>query len=433
MKNNDSKIEGIFNSYLINFRFNEKYTKYELDLKTIKKVLQDLSILLCYDLEPCHEIICAKYSNINGISYPFFKECLYNFLEKKEEKLNTMFLAEQHSIPLLDAKNLEYKNEFKEVYNKYKETITGDNILENEILVEENKIPKILENIFNVGKFGLINYNDDFKEIIANEIKLFDRINVDENIINDFMKFVNENRQKYNYIFKEKKINRNFKLEDFIDFIPQGQDELTKIVMETEGNQDNKLNEKDKDKDNISEVILPKNNFDKESNEEIKENNEEKEEDQVNTEIKLIEKKKKLKPKTILRRPPSFHSEDENQKKVQYSKSYIYIESLLLILADFISDKNKDKSYIIIDFGGEYRNELRTLFDNEILGRLGEEVQYEVNKNKLELLKDLLINKAKIEKNINNYEDLLYKMRAHKQNVDFVLITINTKNTKFAR
>ena len=161
MKNNDSKIEGIFNSYLINFRFNEKYTKYELDLKTIKKVLQDLSILLC-----------AKYSNINGISYPFFKECLYNFLEKKEHNLNTMFLAEQRSIPLLDTKNLEknnlnvynndnneeafdeeydldliilhrslyilkkkfekYKNEFKEIYNKYKEIITGENILEDE-------------------------------------------------------------------------------------------------------------------------------------------------------------------------------------------------------------------------------------------------------------------------------------------------------------
>ena len=72
--------------------------------------MQDLSILLCYDLEPCHDIICAKYSNITGISYPFFKECLYNFLEKKEEKLNTMFLAEQHSIPLLEAKNLENNN-----------------------------------------------------------------------------------------------------------------------------------------------------------------------------------------------------------------------------------------------------------------------------------------------------------------------------------
>ena len=68
--------------------------------------MQDLSILLCYDLEPCHDIICAKYSNIKGISYPFFKECLYNFLEKKENKLNTMFLAEQRSIPLLETKNI---------------------------------------------------------------------------------------------------------------------------------------------------------------------------------------------------------------------------------------------------------------------------------------------------------------------------------------
>ena len=34
---NDSKIEGIFNSYLINFRFDTKYSKYELELKDIKK------------------------------------------------------------------------------------------------------------------------------------------------------------------------------------------------------------------------------------------------------------------------------------------------------------------------------------------------------------------------------------------------------------
>ena len=102
----DSKIEGIFNSYLINFRFDTKYSKYELELKDIKKVLQDLSILLCYDLEPCHEIICAKFSNIRGISYPFFKECLYNFLDKKEVRLNTMFLVEQNSVPLENVKTI---------------------------------------------------------------------------------------------------------------------------------------------------------------------------------------------------------------------------------------------------------------------------------------------------------------------------------------
>ena len=71
------------------------------------------------------------------------------------------------------------------------------------------------------------------------------------------------------------------------------------------------------------------------------------------------------------------------------------LESLLLILADFISDKKNKNSYIIVDHGNEYRNELRTLFDNEILGRLGEEVQYEVNRNKVEQLKDLLMNNIK--------------------------------------
>jgi hypothetical protein len=43
----------------------------------------------------------------------------------------------------------------------------------------------------------------------------------------------------------------------------------------------------------------------------------------------------------------------------------------------------------------------------------------------MEQLKDLLINKAKVEKNISCYEDLLYQMRTHNQNVSFVLITIN--------
>ena len=323
-----------------------------------------------------------------------------------------MFLAEQKSIPLLDTKNLEkninwntnndntetfddnydldliilhrslyimkkkfekYKNEFKEVYNNYKELISGENILEDEILVEQTKVPNILEDIFNVGKFALIHY-DNFKEVIQNEMKFFDKIKLDKDIINDFMEFLVNNRQKYNYIFKEKKLNKNFKLEDYVDYIPQGADELTKIVMETETSQKNKKSEKNKD--NASEIVTTTNNLEETEkdnlNGEIAEN---KENESENNDVQLVNKKK-LKPKTILKKSPSFHSEYENPKKVQYSKSYLYIESLLLILADFISGKNRNKSYIIIDFGEEYRKELRTLFDNEILGRLGEEVLY---------------------------------------------------------
>ena len=382
-----------------------------------------------------------------------------------------MFLAEQRSIPIDETKNLEikklnynenreneenfddnydldliilhrslfilkkkfekYKDEFKDVYNKYREIVLGDNILQDEILVEQNQIPKILDEILNLGKFGLIEY-DNFKDAIFEEMKLYDKIKLDNKIITALMDFVFENRRKYNFIFTKKKLNKNFQLELYMDYIPEGNDELTKIVIETENAQKNK-----KIRDNISEIVTTNNKLeDNESanfNGEILENkkneggNPEEEEGEGGDDEEKEEniKKKILKPKRILRKSPTLRSDNQDNKKVQYSKSYIYIESLLLILADFISDKKNKNSYIIVDHGNEYRNELRTLFDNEILGRLGEEVQYEINKKKVEQLKDLLINKTKIEKNINGYEELLNKMRIQNQNVDFVLITIN--------
>ena len=510
---NDSKIEGIFNSYLINFRFDTKYSKYELELKDIRKVLQDLSILLCYDLEPCHDIICAKFSNIKGISYPFFKECLYNFLDKKEGRLNTMFMAEQNSIPLEDAKvigknyafnknnydeneNIEEvkitddlnliilhrslyilkkkfelnKQQFKEIYNKYSEKFIDlenkGEILENEILVEKNKVSDILVELINAGKFEIDEINN-FKEVIFKEMEFTNNINVKSSILKEFMDYVNENRRKYNYIYKEKKINKNFQLESYLDYIPQGDDELTKIVIETEGTEKdirnekndaiseivaNKLKfheinkesnndliseisknknikkekaEKDNDKDSFNGEILVEKKKVTEKNEENEEEeeseNEEKEENEENKKNEE-EKKNKLINKNKIKKN-SFYSEIDNKKTIKYSKNFLYIEALPLIIADFISNQNK--TYAIIDHGDELRNDLRTLFDNEILGRLGEKISYEINRNKMEQLKDLLINKAKVEKNISCYEDLLYQMRTHNQNVSFILITIN--------
>ena len=313
---NDSKIEGIFNSYLINFRFDTKYSKYELELKDIKKVLQDLSILLCYDLEPCHDIICAKFSNIKGISYPFFKECLYNFLDKKEIRLNTMFLAEQNSIPIEGIKtignnnifnkkkyeeteNIEeikltddlnliilhrslyilkkkfelYKPQFKDIYNKYSEKLIDlgnkGEILENEILVEKSYIGNIMKEIINIGKFE-IDILNNFKDAVFKEMKYYNNnIKVDEQILNDFIKYVSDNRRKYNYIYKEKKINKKFQLESYLDYIPQGDDELTKIVIELE---DKDKREKAIKNDTISEIVPNKlkfHEFHKESNKEL--------------------------------------------------------------------------------------------------------------------------------------------------------------------
>ena len=97
---NDSQVESIFNSYITSNEPNARYSNYEMELKNIKKVLVDLSILLAYDLESCQEIINIKHIHINGISYPIFKECLINYLDKTEKKLTTMFIAEQSSAPI---------------------------------------------------------------------------------------------------------------------------------------------------------------------------------------------------------------------------------------------------------------------------------------------------------------------------------------------
>ena len=368
----------------------------------------------------------TKNLEIKKSNYNEYNENQENF----DDNYDTDLIILHRSLYILKKKFEKYKDEFKDIYIKYREILSGDDILQDEILVEQNQIPKILDEILNFGKFGLIEC-DNFKEAVFEEMKLYDKIKLDNKVISALMDFVFENRRKYNYIFKEKKLNKNFQLELYMDYMPQGNDELTRIVIETEGGENNKKN-----KDNISEVVTTMNKLDDNEsinfNGEILEKNEggglgieEKEKNEENEQEENT-RKKKLKPKTILlRKSPTLLSDKQDNKKVQYSKSYLYIESLLLILADFISDKKAKKSYIITDHSDEYRNELRTLFDNEILGRLGEEVQYEVNRNKVEQLKDLLINKTKIEKNINCYEEILNKMRTMNQNVDFVLITIN--------
>ena len=42
-------------------------------------------------------------------------------------------------------------------------------------------------------------------------------INIEQYIFNDFVDFIKNNRLKYNFIFREKRNNSNFNLDDYID------------------------------------------------------------------------------------------------------------------------------------------------------------------------------------------------------------------------
>ena len=90
---NESKIENIFKIYLKKSEPN--FNKKDLDFKSCKKVLRELSILFCLDLESCYKLIVKKCNKKKYISFQDFKECLLNFVTKKESNLNTDFIKEQ--------------------------------------------------------------------------------------------------------------------------------------------------------------------------------------------------------------------------------------------------------------------------------------------------------------------------------------------------
>ena len=237
--------------------------KKELDIKTTKKVFRELSILLCFDLEPCYSLIQTKYKNKKSISYPTFKECLSNFINAKESKLSKNLIREHNSpfdvdfdyaptnedmvnnrqnilecIQLTDDINLimlhrslyilqkkfeQNKEQLKNVYKKYGEYLDK----EEEILIEESHIPMLLKEIFNLNKFE-ISYVNNFKEAVYKEMDYCKEITIEDYIFNEFIEFIRNNRKRYNFIFREKRNNTVFNLEHYEQYEINENDDLTK-------------------------------------------------------------------------------------------------------------------------------------------------------------------------------------------------------------
>ena len=257
----ESKIESVFNLYLLKSNLSSQ-TKKELELKSVKKVLRELSIILCYDLEPAFNYINSNYKQIGKISYPFFKECLLNYLNKKEDKIINILYQQENflalgdiptnddlvnnnemilnninltnninlillhrSLFILQKKFKQYNIPLKELYIKYGTNFEG----EENLLIDDYKIPKLLNEIFNLAKFE-ISDADSFEEILYKEMEYYNEIITDEIIFENFVDFIKTNRKKYNYIFREKRNNVNFELNDYQNLEMNGEDDLTRLV-----------------------------------------------------------------------------------------------------------------------------------------------------------------------------------------------------------
>lgn len=501
-----------------------------MELKNIKKVLIDLSILLAYDLEPCKEIINIKHIHINGISYPIFKECLLDYLDKNEKKLTTMFIAEQSSAPIeevvaKDAKTLItdeqkikdtvaltddiglimlhrslfilknkvdlYEKEIKEVFSKYNEGIE-----DSFYIIDFDKIKDCLIEVGKVAKFDFDRI-DNFNDVVKSEIKVEneDLFNNQE-LMTKFINFARVERRKYNHIFKEKKTKPNFNLDNYKYYVPTGIDELKKDFIETIKEEKNEITEENVNIENKevnidhtsllnnptstrNDITSPKNEITSPKNEQSSplndqtsisgslspiRNSEErkeslpnieetKENGETNEDNKLDDSNgslpsdtnqygsfpKETNPNEIIntskirtRKGLEDDMEDfeDTEKEINqipsrmlkfntrsYTKYYIFIETLPLIIADFLSEEG---NVVVLDHGDEIRDNLRTLFDNEILTRMGEEGALAVNVFKTEKLRDYLLALAKIDKNIKTYEDMVEKKKITNENTALI-------------
>ena len=120
--------------------------------------------------------------------------------------------------------------------------------------------------------------------------------------------------------------------------------------------------------------------------------------------------------------PTNYNKKPKNIKSIKCIKYYLYVDIIPLIIADFISDQRN--LYVVIDHSDDLRNNLTSIFDSEILYKLGEDNFEEVLNEMLNKISEYRKAKYKVEKNIENYEKLSEKMKRKNQDLTYINITL---------
>lgn len=365
----DQELIEIFYNYL---NIDELQKSKEIKFDTLKKVVADISIKFSFDFEGLNDFIISKYDYLLGLSYPLFKENLFEWIDN-QLKLNLILNEEKDS-----ENNKEKAVSFKINKLNYKiDSLDGidlNNLIkERSHFIIKRKFDIYSEEIDKLYKFysydkakqsyGFKVIFEKFEDLILNLIKnigmsfilvekpydlfkieVLEKINEEKKIliIEELIKFSSIHRKRYNNILSNK-----IGLENIIT-IEQNQ----KLI---ESNQ----NQIEIEKDNENEIDNEKDNRNKNRNEEIHKQNEEVviSEKENSDNSKNIEKEKKSeikfntnnKSENINTNKDNInYTEDQNLlKKDEISKSFISKRSIeskdTSMMNNNISKINKDK------------------------------------------------------------------------------------------
>ena len=306
--------------------------------------------------------------------------------ENKEGSIS--LITVYRSIYILKKKFEKYQNEISKIYTKYfvkdKENFTNFRFK----IINLSSFKPLLEDISRISQFSIIKLdstNELFISDYMNEEKIKEKFKF---ALEQITNYITENLEKYNEIFYNKKIKPVLEINmienienDFSDYFP--------IVEYDKKGQIKYYNDK------------------------IKELNKENEGKLQFHEISL-------------------QKEYENNKN---EKNILYIETLPVILADFIQN---NLNYVIINTeydDKDLNNEIKNLFDSDIVHKLetnnkklkeqlGEMSNYEYEGK----MNDLLTQELEIDKQINLYTNIMNDKKKSGHDISYLEEFINKLN-----
>ena len=306
--------------------------------------------------------------------------------ENKEGSIS--LITVYRSIYILKKKFEKYRNEINKIYTKYfvkdKENFTNFRFK----IINLSSFKPLLEDISRISQFSIIKLdstNELFISDYMNEEKIKEKFKF---ALEQITNYITENLEKYNEIFYNKKIKPVLEINmienienDFSDYFP--------IVEYDKKGQIKYYNDK------------------------IKELNKENEGKLQFHEISL-------------------QKEYENNKN---EKNILYIETLPVILADFIQN---NLNYVIINTeydDKDLNNEIKNLFDSDIVHKLetnnkklkeqlGEMSNYEYEGK----MNDLLTQELEIDKQINLYTNIMNDKKKSGHDISYLEEFINKLN-----
>ena len=328
------------------------------------------------------------------------KDDVNPYEKEKQSSLEVMVLY--RSLYILKRKFEIYKEQIYQIYKKYeilyqnKKTST-----KYQIKINVDNFEKILKEIFDLISTFIIPMDNPKDVFISNLLITNEQKLQMAKVIHQLYLFIKEKIEKYNKIFYEKKIK--IKTDKGIQTPIEEIEDMTIPIVEYDkkGNIVKSFNQLLND--NITFPLIP--TINEETN-------------NINTNNKIIDKE-------ISVNIDLNNSFTISKSLLENNSSFLFIETLPLIIADFLQEY---PFYILAEVGDDLLGELSTLFDKDILSKIEEDTKNKKEKELKEAMQiplkreliDCIKQRHNVKQNIKLYEKLLLEKKGKGENTIFI-------------